>query len=125
VLNAKHHGVPQNRERVFIVGIRDDQDNSFQFPKEEHLTKRLKDVLEWDVDDKYFLSENTINSIMKSNFEDCKPMDFSREDYRKEDSIEVILLGFFLWPLIVFVGVFSILFRLVELCLPFSRNDFK
>jgi len=63
VLNAKNHGVPQNRERVFLIGIRDDKDNSFQFPKEEHLTKRLKDVLEKKVDKKYFLSEETINRI--------------------------------------------------------------
>jgi DNA (cytosine-5)-methyltransferase 1 len=60
VLNAKKHGVPQNRERVFLVGIRDDKDNSFQFPKEEHLAKRLKDVLEKNVDDKYFLSEKML-----------------------------------------------------------------
>jgi DNA (cytosine-5)-methyltransferase 1 len=64
VLNAKHHGVPQNRERVFLVGIRDDIDNHFQYPKEEHLSKRLKDVLEDDVDDKYFLSQSAINSIL-------------------------------------------------------------
>lgn len=63
VLNAKHHGVPQNRERVFLIGIRDDADNRFQFPREEHLTKRLKDVLEDDVNDKYFLSEKMINYI--------------------------------------------------------------
>jgi len=66
VLNAKHHGVPQNRERVFLIGIRDDHDNVFQFPKEEHLSKRLKDVLENDVDDKYFLSEAAINKCLKS-----------------------------------------------------------
>jgi len=63
VLNAKKHGVPQNRERVFLVGIRDDKDNSFQFPKEEHLAKRLKDVLEENVDDKYFLSAKMLNNI--------------------------------------------------------------
>ena len=63
VLNAKEHGVPQNRERVFLVGIRDDQDNLFRWPIEEHLTKRLKDVLEDDVDGKYFLSEERINTI--------------------------------------------------------------
>ena len=45
VLNAKNYGVPQNRERVFIVGIRDDSDNTFTWPKKQHLTKRLKDVL--------------------------------------------------------------------------------
>jgi len=67
VLNAKHHGVPQNRERVFLIGIRDDHDNLFQFPKEEHLTKRLKDVLENEVDDKYFLSEDKIELISNWN----------------------------------------------------------
>ena len=60
VLNAKEHGIPQNRERVFLIGIRDDQDNNFRFPVEEHLTKRLKDVLEDSVDDKYFLSEKML-----------------------------------------------------------------
>ena len=63
VLNAKHHGVPQNRERVFLIGIRDDKDNNFRFPVEEHLSKRLKDVLEEEVDDKYFLSEKMIEWI--------------------------------------------------------------
>jgi DNA (cytosine-5)-methyltransferase 1 len=93
VLNAKEHGVPQNRERVFLIGIRDNQDNTFRWPVEEHLTKRLKDVLEKEIDNKYFLSEKTIESIMKSNFEDCKPMDFSREDYRKEDISKCIKVG--------------------------------
>jgi len=69
VLNAKQHGVPQNRERVFLIGIRDDHDNQFRFPVEEHLTKRLKDVLEDSVDDKYFLSEKLL-----SYFEDHKQM---------------------------------------------------
>jgi DNA (cytosine-5)-methyltransferase 1 len=63
VLNAKHHGVPQNRERVFLIGIRDDKDNNFSFPADEHLTKRLKDVLESEVNEKYFLSEKMVNWI--------------------------------------------------------------
>lgn len=63
VLNAKDYGVPQNRERVFLIGIRDDKDNNFRFPLEEALTKRLKDVLEPDVDEKYFLSEKMIDCL--------------------------------------------------------------
>jgi len=63
VLNSKKHGVPQNRERVFIIGIRDDSDNNFTWPKEEYLTKKLKDVLENDVPDKYFLSDNAVNRL--------------------------------------------------------------
>jgi DNA (cytosine-5)-methyltransferase 1 len=67
VLNSKKYGVPQNRERVFIVGIRDDQDNSFTWPKEEPLTKKLKDVLETDVDEKYFLSDKMISGLLGKN----------------------------------------------------------
>ena len=62
------NGVPQNRERVFLIGIRDDADNRFQFPREEHLTKRLKDVLEDDVEEKYFLSEKIINDVFIDEF---------------------------------------------------------
>ena len=65
VLNSKKHGVPQNRERVFIVGIRDDEDNDFTWPKEEHLKLKLKDVLEDDVDEKYFLSERMLRGFLK------------------------------------------------------------
>ncbi len=64
VLNSKDYGVPQNRERIFIIGIRDDADNSFIFPPKEHLTKRLKDILEDDVDKKYFLSDANLNKIL-------------------------------------------------------------
>jgi DNA (cytosine-5)-methyltransferase 1 len=64
VLNAKHFGVPQNRERVFIIGIRDDQDNDFSFPKPFPLTKRLKDVLETEVDEKYYLSDKMIKGFV-------------------------------------------------------------
>jgi DNA (cytosine-5)-methyltransferase 1 len=67
VLNAKHYNVPQNRERVFIVGIREDADNTFSWPKEEHLTKRLKDVLEHEVDEKYFLSRKMVDSLVNCN----------------------------------------------------------
>jgi DNA (cytosine-5)-methyltransferase 1 len=65
VLNARDYGVPQNRERVFLIGIRDDKDNNFRFPAEEHLTRRLKDVLEEEVEQKYFLSEKMIDYISK------------------------------------------------------------
>ena len=64
VLNAKKLGVPQNRERVFIIGIREDEDNVFDWPNEVHLTKKLKDVLETDVDEKYFLSEKMMDYLV-------------------------------------------------------------
>jgi DNA (cytosine-5)-methyltransferase 1 len=82
VLNAKHHGVPQNRERVFLIGIRDDADNRFQFPREEHLTKRLKDVLEDEVDEKYFLSGLSVNYLLRHN----KNKDILKKDIPKNSS---------------------------------------
>lgn len=58
VLNAKDCGVPQNRERVFVISIRKDIDNGkFEFPKPFDNGLRLKDVLEDNVDDRYYLSE--------------------------------------------------------------------
>ena len=58
VLNSKDYGIPQNRERVFVVSIRKDIDKyGYVFPKKLKLTKVLKDVLENTVDDKYYLSE--------------------------------------------------------------------
>lgn len=67
VLNSKDYGVPQNRERIFIIGIRDDEDNNFIFPPKENLTKRLKDVLQDDVDEKYFLSDKNIENLLVYN----------------------------------------------------------
>lgn len=67
VLNAKEYGIPQNRERIFIIGIRDDSENSFDFPKTIPLVKRLKDVLESFVDEKYFLSDEMVSKLITEN----------------------------------------------------------
>lgn len=65
VLNAKDFGVPQNRERVFIVSIRKDVDTGkFEFPEGFPLEKRLKDVLEESVDEKYYLPAETVSRII-------------------------------------------------------------
>ena len=80
VLNAKKHGVPQNRERVFLIGIKDNQDNTFTWPAEEELTKRLKDVLQDSVDDKYFLSEKMMKFVLTTNFQEAKPIDINRAE---------------------------------------------
>ena len=57
VLNAKNYGIPQNRERVFIVSIRKDLDNGkFKFPEPFDNGLRLKDLLEDDVDEKFYIS---------------------------------------------------------------------
>ena len=64
VMNAKDYGIPQNRERVFLLSIRSDVDSgNFFFPEEFELTTFLKDVLEENVDEKYYLSENSIEGL--------------------------------------------------------------
>jgi len=65
VLNSKNHQTPQKRKRVFIVGIRNDDDNIFTWPKDEHLTKRLIDILEPNPNKKFFLSQNEISAVME------------------------------------------------------------
>ena len=65
VLNTKNFGLPQNRERVFLIGIRKDLPNDFVFPKEIPLELRLKDLLEDEVDEKYYLSEKTTEYVKK------------------------------------------------------------
>ena len=68
VLNAKDYGVPQNRERVFIISIRKDIDNGkFKFPDPIGLDSCLLDELEDEVDDKYYLSEEQINRFIHND----------------------------------------------------------
>jgi DNA (cytosine-5)-methyltransferase 1 len=57
VLNAKDYGVPQNRERIFMVSVLDEQAR-YEFPDPMPLQLRLKDVLEPNVDERYYLKED-------------------------------------------------------------------
>lgn len=69
VLNAKDYGIPQNRERIYTISIRKDVDNGkFIFPEKEELKIRLKDMLEKEVDEKFYLKDYQIENIKKSNF---------------------------------------------------------
>lgn len=66
VLNAKDYGVPQNRERIFLVSIRIDDENNmpqYFFPKPFRLKNKLKDMLEEHVDEKYYLSDERIEAF--------------------------------------------------------------
>lgn len=65
VLNAKDYGVPQNRERVFTVSILGGGD--FKFPEPMPLDKKLKDILEDNVDEKYYLSDKAVSGYLASN----------------------------------------------------------
>lgn len=67
VLNAKDYGIPQNRERVFCVSIRGEHE-PFVFPKPKELTIRLRDMIDEAVDERFYLKESTIRSILHSTF---------------------------------------------------------
>ena len=62
VLNAKDYGVPQNRERVFVVSILGPR--QYLFPNPIPLTRKLKDVLEPVVDEKYYLSQDKVDKLV-------------------------------------------------------------
>lgn len=93
VLNSKHYDVPQNRERIFIVAVREDLLNRqdwdvkgsnvvakgkkrlqsyahtksfvFDFPSNSQVNKRLKDILELEVDESYYLSEEKTKTLLE------------------------------------------------------------
>ncbi|MEK6886514.1 MAG: DNA cytosine methyltransferase [Nanoarchaeota archaeon] len=68
VLNSMTHGnVPQNRERIFIVGFLDKQTSeSFVFPEEIPLTRRLSDILEKNVDDRFYYNGKPLYDKLKN-----------------------------------------------------------
>ena len=66
VLNAKDYGIPQNRERIFVVSIRKDIDKGYVFPEPQELTLRLKDMLEDEVDEKYYISTCKVQQLLQN-----------------------------------------------------------
>lgn len=73
VLNAKDYGIPQNRERVFTISIRKDIDKkNFIFPEKEELKLRLKDLLQDEVEEKYYINDKQLLRIQTSTYNvDC------------------------------------------------------
>lgn len=74
VTNAKDFGVPQNRERIWFVCIRKDLNRGFEFPQEQELNIYLKDILEDEVDEKYYLKDSTIQKMINWKAQE-KPLD--------------------------------------------------
>ena len=65
VLNAKDYGVPQNRERVYLIFIKKELDNGkFVFPEPFDNGMRLKDILEENVDEKFYISEDKVQRFL-------------------------------------------------------------
>ena len=66
ILNAKDYGIPQNRERCFMVSLQGDY--YYDFPKPVPLELRLKDMLEDDVPESYYISDAQVEKIINSTF---------------------------------------------------------
>ncbi|MGL5981893.1 MAG: DNA cytosine methyltransferase [Cetobacterium sp.] len=68
VLNSSDYGIPQTRRRIFIVGFNTKYypNINFVFPKEKELKVKMQDFLDEDVDQKYFLSEKILKTILAS-----------------------------------------------------------
>lgn len=64
VLNAKNYGIPQNRERIFCISIRGDLNKEFEFPKGFNNGLVLKDFLETEVDEKFYISNEKVNRLL-------------------------------------------------------------
>lgn len=70
LINGKDQNVPQNRLRVFCLSMRKDVAFDYQFPDPVPLTRTLEDVLENDVEEKYFLKDEAVSKFLKANDKD-------------------------------------------------------
>lgn len=67
VLNAKDYGIPQNRERVYLIFIKKELDNGkFTYPEPFDNGMRLKDILEENVDEKFYISEDKVQKFIQT-----------------------------------------------------------
>ena len=84
VLNAKHFGIPQNRERVYLIFIRKDLDNGkFKFPEPFDNGLRLKDMLEDEVDEKFYISDDKVKRLV-TNLNDSNSLLYDPSQVKKE-----------------------------------------
>lgn len=64
IINARDFGVPQNRERIFIVGFKNKKISSFEYPKPTDPSKRFSDIKEKNVPVKYYISKQYLNTLI-------------------------------------------------------------
>ena len=88
VLNAKDYGIPQNRERIFTISIRKDIDNNtFTFPEPFDNGLRLKDILEDEVDEKYYINTEKADKLIEQ-FKIQKEKEFLIGGEQKHQSVK-------------------------------------
>lgn len=75
VMNAKDYGIPQNRERVYTISVKPNGEflnKTYNTPKPFPLKKKLKDFLDDNVDEKYFVSQKQLQGMLKTNYNSYK-----------------------------------------------------
>ena len=96
LLNAKDYGIPQNRERCFMVSVLGDY--FYEFPAKMPLKKRLKDMLEERVDERYYLNDRALNGVLNTSFKsamlDCIVTDGSSPKHNNRVIEPIIWDGF-------------------------------
>ena len=88
LLNSKDYGIPQNRNRCFMVSILGQY--HYTFPKKKPLKLKLKDMLEDKVDEKYYLSDTIIKGFIKHSNESSfqfKPIERERESRNSDGRV--------------------------------------
>lgn len=88
ILNAKNYGIPQNRKRCFMVSILGNY--AYDFPCKIPLKYRLKDLLEKEVDEKYYLDEETISRISQWKSQQ-QPLDNAIDIERERERVSPTL----------------------------------
>lgn len=78
VLNSKDYGVPQNRDRIFLVGMLDPR--NYYFPEPFKLERRLKDLLEENVDEKFYISDKMLEYFNRVNEDKSHGHNFTPKD---------------------------------------------
>ena len=96
VLNAKEHGIPQNRERIFVVSIDKKMEHkTFIFPEKEELKIHLKDLLEKNVDEKYYLTDEQIAKLkVNSDQERLLLRNATKKGYMEAEKGDSVWLDF-------------------------------
>ena len=96
IINAKNYGVPQNRERIFIVGFRKDlQIDSFAYPEQQEEKPVLEDILEEEtVSVKYYISDTYLNTLKKHRARhEAKGNGFGYEIIKKDGVANAVVCG--------------------------------
>ena len=93
VLNSKNYGVPQNRDRVYMVSIRQDLLNGtqYEFPRPFPLEKTIADVLEEDVSEQFFLKPSSVQSFLEKNDETQQMVYVTTDHKLSQAEIDAVL----------------------------------